>query len=166
MASRIRLDLSTHNPDQLRAAIAEAPDGTGLHAVAGGRVASTDANLVQVNGRMLTMEEAVVFLDGAPLADRLTGADSQCALTMRIAFGRGRSAAQAASWPDQIGSSRSGGAPWPMYRAGMRACMTSLLAIRICIPPPGCVVDGVARACRRPGVPRPARGPAQPAARQ
>ena len=44
----------------------------------------------------------------------MTGADSQWALTIRIAFGRGRSCAQAASWPDQIGSSSSGGAPWPM----------------------------------------------------
>src|SRR5690242_11830823 len=42
---------------------------------------------------------------------------------MRIAVGRGRSPAHAASWPDQIGSSRSGGAPWPMYRAGMRSLM-------------------------------------------
>ncbi|HUQ04843.1 MAG TPA: TIGR04500 family putative peptide maturation system protein [Kofleriaceae bacterium] len=39
---------------------------------------STDANLVQVNGRMLTMEEAVVFLDilwnEAPLMERMVNA--------------------------------------------------------------------------------------------
>ena len=41
---------------------------------------------------------------------RLTGADSQCALTIRIAFGRGRSAAQAASCarPDRVVEQRRG----------------------------------------------------------
>ena len=47
------------------------------------------------------------------VAPRVTGADSQWALTTRIELGRGRSAAQAASWPDQTGSSSSGGAPCP-----------------------------------------------------
>ncbi len=39
------------------------------------------------------------------------GAVCQWALTMRIAFGRGSTADQPASWLIQTGSSRSGGAP-------------------------------------------------------
>ena len=41
------------------------------------------------------------------------GAVCQCALTIRIAFGRGIDAAQAPSSPIHAASSRSGGAPWP-----------------------------------------------------
>ena len=58
--------------------------------------------------------DVLVTRSGAPLAESETGADSQWALTMRIARGRGRSAAQAASCPDHTGSSSSGGAPCPM----------------------------------------------------
>src|SRR5580765_188959 len=60
----------------------------------------------------------------------MTGADSQCALTISTAFGRGRSCAHAASCPDQIGSSRSGGAPCPMYSAGIRVWVTSVMVVQ------------------------------------
>ena len=45
------------------------------------------------------------------VAPTVSGADSQCAETTRIDFGRGRSVLQAASSAVQVGSSASGGAP-------------------------------------------------------
>src|SRR3989442_10425752 len=48
------------------------------------------------------------------------GAFSQWAETTRTALGRGKALAQAASWATHSGSSTSGGAPWPMYKVGMR----------------------------------------------
>jgi hypothetical protein len=59
----------------------------------------------------------------APMA---SGASSQCADTIRIAVGRGMSFAHAASWPGQIGSSASGGAPWLTYSAGMRMVLMEI----------------------------------------
>src|SRR3989442_14653142 len=48
----------------------------------------------------------------------------------RIAFGRGSTAAHAASSPGQIGSSTSGGAPWPRYRVGMRSVLMATMSTR------------------------------------
>src|SRR5437764_782304 len=50
----------------------------------------------------------------------VSGADSQCAETTRIASGRFKPWAQALSSADQTGSSINGGAPWLKYRAGRR----------------------------------------------
>jgi hypothetical protein len=47
-----------------RNAVAQAPDGTGLHAVAGGRVASTDANLVVVRGGGLEAGDRIDLFGG------------------------------------------------------------------------------------------------------
>ena len=49
----------------------------------------------------------------AAVAERLSGADSQCALTIRTAFGFGRACAQEKNCRIQTGSSKTGGAPWP-----------------------------------------------------
>ena len=68
---------------------------------------------IETQGRTTLVVVTGGNIDPAILA-RAIGAVCQCALTMRIAFGRGRSRAQAASCPYQIGSSSSGGAPWPM----------------------------------------------------
>ena len=53
------------------------------------------------------------------LADRLIGAASQWALTIRTAVGLGSACDQLNSSLIQSGSSNSGGAPWLMYKAGM-----------------------------------------------
>src|SRR6185369_3776045 len=59
----------------------------------------------------------------------VSGADSQCAETIRIAVGRGRSADHAASWLVQSLSSTRGGAPCPMYRAGIFVMPHTVLPI-------------------------------------
>src|SRR3954464_16048737 len=59
----------------------------------------------------------------------VSGASSQWADTTRIDFGRGSAADQAASWPGQVASSVSVGAPWPRYRVGIRSAMVGGVGI-------------------------------------
>src|SRR5437879_11748546 len=61
-------------------------------------------------------------MSGVPVrvAPIVSGAFSQWAETIRTAVGRGKAFAQAASWVTHSRSSTSGGAPWPMYRVGIR----------------------------------------------
>jgi len=61
-----------------------APDGTGMHAVAGGRVAATDANLVVAQGGGLTPGEQIDVFGGVTIG---RGADADIRIEDRFASG-------------------------------------------------------------------------------
>src|ERR687890_539289 len=50
-----------------RSSVGGAPDGTGMHAVVGGRVAATDANLIAVTGGGLTPGERIDLFGGVTI---------------------------------------------------------------------------------------------------
>ena len=50
-----------------RGAVNQAPDGTGMHAIQGGRVAATDAELVAVTGGGLTPGERIDLFGGVTI---------------------------------------------------------------------------------------------------
>jgi hypothetical protein len=64
--------------------IGPAPDGTGMHAVVGGRVAATDANLIAVTGGGLTPGERIDLFGGVTI-----GRDAEADVRIEDRFASG-----------------------------------------------------------------------------
>ena len=103
-----RADVILHAGDVCTAAVL---DELAQYAPVLAVVGNNDGPDVAAWGATPTLQADLEGLRVAMIHD--SGADSQCADTIRTALGRGSAPAQASSWTTHSGSSTSGGAPWP-----------------------------------------------------